>query len=117
MNARGPHAHPLLTGAPSSCSVRRVMGSLIEADKRTASRPDHDHCIRVTDFGVTGDDLMYLVMELLEGRSLAEELAAGGALPVPRVIHIARQVAAALLHAHTLGIVHRDLKPDNIFLV
>ena len=116
-----------LMGKPCAIKVLRGPGAVIkQAAKRfqreaqSASRLDHDHCIRVTDFGIakiSGTDLMYLVMELLEGRSLADELAALGALPLDRLLHIAAQVAAALVHAHALGIVHRDLKPDNIFLV
>src|SRR5688572_21995825 len=86
-------------------------------EAKSASRLDHDHCIRVTDFGVTDEGLLYLVMELLQGVSLGETIHAKGALPPARTVRIAGQVADALAHAHDLGIVHRDLKPDNIYLV
>ena len=98
-------------------AIIKLAGKRFQREAHSASRLDHDNCIRVTDFGVTGENVMYLVMELLEGRSLAEELAVVGALSQSRVVHVARQVAGALVHAHGLGIVHRDLKPDNIFLV
>src|SRR5262249_60215357 len=97
--------------------VVRLAAKRFQREAQSASRLDHDNCIRVTDFGITSDDVMYLVMELLDVRSLAEELAIVGALHLPRALHIARQVAAALAHAHALGIVHRDLKPDNVFLI
>ena len=88
-----------------------------QREARSASRLDHPSCIRVHDFGITEDRLLYLVMEHLAGRTLAEEIMAVGALAPPRAVGIARQVASALEHAHGLGLVHRDLKPDNIFLV
>jgi serine/threonine-protein kinase len=58
-----------------------------------------------------------MVMELLEGRSLATLLADAGKLPVSRALRLVDQVLSALAAAHKRGIVHRDLKPDNIFVV
>jgi serine/threonine-protein kinase len=84
-------------------------------EARSASRLDHDHCIRVTDFGQTDDRLLYLAMELLEGRSLNERMKEGR-VPVAEAVRIVHAVAMALEHAHEAGVIHRDLKPDNIFL-
>jgi serine/threonine-protein kinase len=84
-------------------------------EARSASKLDHDHCIRVTDFGQSDEGLLYLVMELLDGSSLGTVIRRG---PVPeaRAAAIALAVAEALEHAHEAGIIHRDLKPDNVFL-
>jgi serine/threonine-protein kinase len=84
-------------------------------EARSASRLDHDHCIRVTDFGQSEDGLLYLTMELLEGRSLARRMR-DGRLPVAEACSIAYAIALALEHAHEAGVIHRDLKPDNVFL-
>ncbi len=60
----------------------------------------------------------YLVMEYLDGISLRSALAAaGGALPLPRALHVILQVCDAVGEAHAQGIVHRDLKPENVMLV
>jgi serine/threonine-protein kinase len=88
-----------------------------EREAEAAARLDHPNIIAVTDFGRTADGLLFLVMELLRGPSLGKTLAEGGALPVPRALHIMRQVLAALQRAHGAGVVHRDLKPENIVLV
>jgi eukaryotic-like serine/threonine-protein kinase len=66
----------------------------------------------VHDSGVEGDTA-YIVMELLPGPSLADELA-DGPLPVDEVVEVGRQVASALDAAHARGLVHRDIKPGNI---
>jgi serine/threonine-protein kinase len=84
-------------------------------EARSASRLDHDHCIRVTDFGQSDDGLLFLVMELLDGHSLSY-VTRRGPVPAPRAAAIGVAVAEALQHAHDAGIIHRDLKPDNVFL-
>ena len=58
----------------------------------------------------------YILMELLEGRTLGDVMAKGGALLLPQIGHIGMQLCSALFAAHQKGIFHRDLKPDNIFL-
>ena len=88
-----------------------------EREAEAAARLSHGNIIQVTDFGRTADGQLFLVMELLEGPSLAEVLTGGTALPVDRALHIERQILRALEHAHQAGVVHRDLKPDNIVLV
>jgi serine/threonine-protein kinase len=86
-----------------------------DREARTTSQLDHPHIVRVTDSGRSHEGL-YLVMELLDGRSLAALLAEQGRLPVQRAVAITDQVLDALSAAHVAGLVHRDLKPDNIFL-
>jgi serine/threonine protein kinase len=71
--------------------------------------------VRIFDTGVS-EGIAFLVMELLEGRSLADELAACGALRLRRCAAIAGAVAGVLAAAHRQGILHRDIKPENVFL-
>jgi serine/threonine-protein kinase len=88
------------------------------AEARRTFRLDHPNCVRASDAGVTEDGaLLYLVMELLEGRTLGEELERDGPLAAARAAHIGAQVADAIDCAHRLGYVHRDIKPDNIMLL
>jgi serine/threonine protein kinase len=72
--------------------------------------------VQVFDAGVSREGMAYLVMELLEGRSLAEELRAVGKLPLARAAAITVQICGALGAAHAKGILHRDIKPENVFL-
>jgi len=81
------------------------------------SRLRHPHLVTVMDFGTAPGGQPYLVMEYLEGIDLELRIRKHGALPLPTVVHVAKQVASALAAAHEQGIVHRDLKPANIFLV
>jgi len=82
----------------------------------TGCRVNHPNAVAILDYGVSGGHLPYLVMELLEGRSLAEELKRETALPVRRCVELMAPVCEALDAAHQVGIVHRDVKPANIFL-
>jgi eukaryotic-like serine/threonine-protein kinase len=82
-----------------------------------ASRIGNPHIIDVIDIGSLPDGRLYVVMELLSGRPLADVIERGGQMPPWRAISIMRQVLRAVGAAHTKGIIHRDLKPDNIFLI
>lgn len=75
----------------------------------------HLNSIRVYDFGVTEDGVMYQVMELLEGNELTDEIA-GGPMTIDRIIGVGQQLLDGLGEAHAMAVVHRDLKPGNIFL-
>jgi tRNA A-37 threonylcarbamoyl transferase component Bud32 len=76
----------------------------------------HANIIEVMDYGITAEGLPFIVMELLEGKSLAELLKEEGSLDVARAMEIMKQVLFALGEAHKNKIIHRDLKPENIFL-
>jgi serine/threonine protein kinase len=82
----------------------------------SACRVNHPNAIAVLDSGVSPAGSAYLVMELLEGRTLAAELRERGRLPLERSAKIARVVCDVLDAAHAAGIVHRDVKPENVFL-
>jgi len=101
---------PHLARDPSAVQrfVREARGTL-----KIAS----DHAVKVLDFAVTEGGLLYMVLELLEGRTVGAELISDGALAPRRAVRIARQVCAALAAAHKVGLIHRDLKPDNLMLV
>jgi eukaryotic-like serine/threonine-protein kinase len=74
------------------------------------------HVVQVLDYGVH-EDTPFLVMELLQGQSLADCIEREKRLSPERTLTIVTQVARAIGRAHAAGIVHRDLKPDNIFLI
>ena len=77
---------------------------------------EHPNTVRLYDFGRTAKDELYLVMELVSGCTLDEELRAIGAFAIERVVRIGHHIARALAAVHAHGIVHRDLKPQNIML-
>lgn len=84
-------------------------------EARAASLIEHENVVRVSDFGRSADGQLYLVMELLSGHTLADELKAG-ALPPARARFIACAILRGLEAAHARGVVHRDLKPENVFI-
>ncbi len=86
-------------------------------EARAASAAGHQNIVEVFDAGTLPDGRLFLVMELLNGKSLYEEIEDTGQLSVVRACAIIRQVARAVRAAHGVGIIHRDLKPDNIMLV
>lgn len=85
-----------------------------EREAYTLRQFDHPHILPVYDYGQDGD-LVFLVMRLVEGRSLADVLRAGP-LPIEEVGRYTREIASALDYAHARGIIHRDIKPPNILL-
>ncbi|WP_234425680.1 serine/threonine-protein kinase, partial [Streptomyces kebangsaanensis] len=102
----GPHHDPSFT---------RVLRERFRREARVAAALQHRGVTVVHDFGES-DGVLYLVMELLDGRDLSRLLDDNEHRPlaVPDIVEIAEQVAAALAHTHRQGIVHRDLKPANI---
>ncbi len=102
------HKH-LSTDASILARFQRECGTLSELE--------HPNTIQVYDFGSTPEGILYIVMEFLQGKSLADTLEKEGAMQPDRVAHIMDQVCGSLAEAHGRGIVHRDLKPDNVVLV
>jgi serine/threonine protein kinase len=88
-------------------------------EARATAKLTHPHVTQVYDYGEetlrNGAIVPYLVMELLDGRNLADRLT-DGPLPWPDAVRMASQVAAGLAAAHRMGVVHRDVKPGNVML-
>ena len=87
-----------------------------QIEARTAVRLRHPNALKVTDFGQTPEGFVYIVMELLEGRTLREILSREGRIETARAISIALQASDAVAAAHEAGIIHCDLKPGNILV-
>jgi len=100
----------LLFGATDAVVLARF-----RREAEIGSRLGHPNIVQVLDFNTLADGTPYIVLELLQGESLAARLLRGP-LPLEQVKAIVTQVGSALAAAHREGIVHRDLKPDNVFL-
>src|SRR5262245_37268358 len=90
--------------------------SRFQREAKAAGRLQHLNAVSVTDFGETAEGYVYIVMELLEGRTLREIVAKEAPLETARAVSIMLQTAAAVAAAHEAGVIHRDLKPANIFV-
>jgi len=86
-------------------------------EARLATSLDHPNLVRVFLSGRLSDGRLYIVMELLEGRSLAEELHENGPPSLERAALIIMKLCAGLSAVHEAGVVHRDVKPENVYLV
>jgi tRNA A-37 threonylcarbamoyl transferase component Bud32 len=84
-------------------------------EAQVLARLDHPNLVRVTDFFEEWGNA-YLVMNFVEGQSLADRIAAQGPLPEAQVLDWARQLLDALAYCHAQGVVHRDIKPQNIII-
>lgn len=94
-----------------------IYAARFQKEAQTTARLSHPNIVRVMDFGQTGNGELFLVMDLLEGRSLQDLLEDKGSLSVDETLGLAGQIASALGHAHRNGVLHRDIKPSNIMLV
>jgi tRNA A-37 threonylcarbamoyl transferase component Bud32 len=99
-----------LTGSP-------VAAERFRQEARVAASFTHPNVVTVYDFGIVGSMRAFLVMELLEGVTLREELRKHLRLTTPRTLEILRGVCGAIDSAHRRQLIHRDLKPENVFLV
>jgi serine/threonine-protein kinase len=87
------------------------------AEALAASKLDHRNLVRIIDFGQEPDGLLYLMMELIEGKSARQQLDEEGPMLLDRVVKLGLHVCAGLAHAHRRGVVHRDVKPSNVVIV
>jgi Tol biopolymer transport system component len=99
---------------PQHLSANTEVRTRFEREAKTISSLSHPHICTLFDVGREGDT-DYLVMELVEGETLAQRLAKG-ALPAAEVLRLGAQIADALDRAHRAGVIHRDLKPGNVML-
>jgi len=95
----------------NAAAIRRF-----EREAVVMARLKHPNIVTIHDFGISDDIGAYLVMEMLEGVTLTQEIRKAGWLPVDRAVAIVGDVCRAVEAAHAAGIIHRDLKPDNVFL-
>ena len=101
---------------PQSVAASPESRQRFEREAKAIAKLSHPHICALYDVGREGD-VEYLVMEHLEGETLAERLARSkGPLPVDQGLRIASEIADALDKAHHAGITHRDLKPGNVML-
>jgi serine/threonine protein kinase len=99
-------------------SANEMLVARFHREAKVASRLAHPHVVHVLLVGQLPDGAMYIVMEFLDGLSLKSALAAaGGAMPLPRALHLVLQLCDAAGEAHAQDIVHRDLKPENVMLI
>jgi formylglycine-generating enzyme required for sulfatase activity/tRNA A-37 threonylcarbamoyl transferase component Bud32 len=92
--------------------------SVLERFRReaeTVAQLSHPHIVKLHFIGQK-DDLVYLVMEMIDGGSLAERLTREGQLPIEDAARMFSEIASALAHAHKRGVIHRDIKPQNVLL-
>jgi Tol biopolymer transport system component len=99
---------------PQHLSSNPEIRARFEREAKAVSSLNHPNVCVLHDVG-SEDDTDYLVMELVEGETLAARLTRG-ALPLPDILKIGAQLADALDRAHRAGVVHRDLKPGNVML-
>jgi len=102
--------HPSLA---ASLDVR----NRFEREALASGKIDHPNCVAVYDSGHLPDGSLYLAMELLDGRSLADVLEQEGQLAPGRALHILGHILRGLGNIHQAGLIHRDIKPENIFLI
>ena len=93
----------------------RQLRRQFQQEAQVLARLSHAHLVRVTDFFEEGDNA-YLVMDFVEGESLAERIGRQGALQEKAVLAWATQLLDALAYCHSRGIIHRDIKPQNVII-
>jgi serine/threonine protein kinase len=102
--------HPTLANSPD-------VKSRFEREALAVGLIDHPNCVSTYDVGRLPDGALYLAMELLEGKSLADILETEAQLAPGRALHILAHILRGLGAVHAAGLIHRDIKPENIFLI
>jgi len=100
---------------PPELAFQREIRQRFTREAQTAARLSHPHIVPIHDVG-EGNGVVYFVMGLIEGESLAARIRRRGRMPAEEVSRIMKETADALSAAHAVSVVHRDIKPDNILL-
>ncbi len=100
--------NPLLARDP-------IVRERFRREAKSAKKIAHPNIIEIFEEGDTGDGTAYMVMEYLDGSSLAD-IVTKGPIPVKRAVGLMMQMSRGIARAHDLGVIHRDLKPENIFV-
>ncbi|MCA9721522.1 MAG: serine/threonine protein kinase, partial [Gemmatimonadetes bacterium] len=100
---------------PPELAFQREIRQRFTREAQTAARLSHPHIVPIHDVG-EGNGVVYFVMGLIEGESLAARIRRRGRMPAEEVRRIMKETADALSAAHAVSVVHRDIKPDNILL-
>ncbi len=100
---------------PAELKRDDALAARFRQEARLLARLAHPNIVQVFDL-VEGESGMWMAMELVEGRSLADLLEERGALPVEELVELAVPMARAMAYAHASGVIHRDFKPDNVML-
>ena len=106
---------PELLGAGSGHETDEMLRRF-EREAQATAALSSPHTIQLFDFGVTGDQTFYYVMELLHGRDLQELIREFGPVPSGRAIHLVAQICHSLAEAHSRGLVHGDVTPANVYV-
>jgi eukaryotic-like serine/threonine-protein kinase len=88
-----------------------------QVEAKAAYELDHPNLLGVYDFGLSTDGQAYIVMDYLEGESLADIIKREGTVDLARALPIFLDICSGLAHAHDKGVLHRDIKPSNVMLV
>jgi eukaryotic-like serine/threonine-protein kinase len=99
-----------------SLAKNEVIRERFRREAKAAQKLAHPNIIEIFDQGETPEGSLFLVMEILQGQTVADLLEKQPAVPLDRTLSIAIQISRALARAHDLEVIHRDLKPENIFL-
>jgi serine/threonine-protein kinase len=100
----------------AALAKNEVIRERFRREAKAAQKLAHPNIIEIFDQGETPEGSLYLVMEILEGMTLADLLERERTVSLERTLPIAIQIARALARAHDLEVIHRDLKPENVFL-
>ncbi len=109
------HRRVAIKVLPPELAFQKEIRERFTREAQTAARLSHPHIVPIHDVG-QGKDLVYFIMGLVEGESLAARVRRRGKLPPEEARRIMRETADALSAAHALSVIHRDIKPDNILL-
>lgn len=95
----------------------RLLAKRAESEAKTLLEIRHPNLVRVLDAGLADGEIVFFVMELLEGCTLRALLDSHGPVPLALAVDLATQLATGVHALHTIGVIHRDLKPENAFVV